>query len=108
MTHYNLKAIIKIMHKFIDEYESAPKWREKEALELFPYIDISPEEYAANEAHKWLSFSFDDYIYSNKILNEWIHSLGDIFFTPGKVKEARKNYLTGDQIKMIEELEQDS
>ena len=96
------------MHKYIDEYGPASEWQEKEALKLFPYMDMSPEKYAANEAHKWLSFSFDNYIYSNKILNEWIHSLGDIFFTPGKVKDVRKKYLTEDQVKIIEGLEKDS
>jgi hypothetical protein len=47
-----------------------------------------------------------DYLVS-KELNEWIHTLDDIFSTRGKLKELRLKYLTTDEIEKIEEYEKD-
>ena len=93
------------MHKYLDEYDPAPEWREEDALQRFPFKQMSAEEYAAREAHCWLSFGYDEYIYRDKELNEWLHTLGDILFGDGKVNEARKKYLTEEEIKRIEEIE---
>jgi len=90
------------MHRYIDEYPPAPEDRISEAEKIFPYKEISAEEYAAREGHNWGCFSFGEYIYSNSELNEWIHTLDDVFFTPGKLKEIRKKYLTSDEIVEIE------
>ena len=93
------------MHKYLNEYPQADKYRFEDAKKLFPYNDISAEEYAAREAHTWWCFSFDKYIYPDEKLNEWIHSLGDIFYTPRKVQELRLKYLTPEEIKNIEDYE---
>ena len=69
------------MHKYIKEYPLASKDREEDAKKIFPYQSMSPQEYAELYQDKWYCFSFDDYIYEDEILNEWIHSLGDIFFS---------------------------
>ena len=74
------------MHKHLSEYPKAPQDREEQAKEWFPYKEMSAEKYAAMEGHHWDCFSFDDYIYSDPILNDWIHSLGDIFFTKGAIE----------------------
>lgn len=81
------------MHKYISEYPKACEDRELQAKEMFPYEEMSADEYAALEGHNWHCFSFDDYIYSDPVLNEWIHSLGDIFFSRTKMGKARKNAL---------------
>jgi hypothetical protein len=93
------------MHKYIDEYEPAPEWRESDALDIFPFKEMGAEEYAAREAHNWASFSYDNYIYKNKELNEWLHTLGDIFYGKNKVNEARKKHLTEEEIKSIEKIQ---
>ena len=93
------------MHQYLDEYEKAPPSREKDAIELFPFTEMSAEEFAARESHKMGCFSFDEYIYENYELNEWIHTLGDILFFPGETKRVRQKYLTA---KEIEEIEQQS
>lgn len=90
------------MHEYIHEYGPAPLDIESEAQALFPYKDMTPVQYAARYAHRWACFSFDDYIYSDPELNEWIHSLGDILFTAGAVEEARKAYLSPAEIEAIE------
>ncbi len=93
------------MHKYLHEYSPAPGRYEEEARKLFPYKTLTPEQYAAHEAHKWGSFSFDDYIYNDAELNEWIHSLGDIFFTEGAVEVARKKFLAPPELDRIKQEE---
>ena len=95
------------MHKYLDEYEPAPPDRVRDALEFFPFREISAEEYAARESHKWLCFGFDNYTYEDPELNEWIHTLGDILFTPGAVKEVRNKHLTEEEIEQIEREEKE-
>ena len=90
------------MHRYLDEYDPAPPDRIKDALEFLPYREMSAEEYAARESHKWGSFGFDSYVYEDPELNEWIHTLGDIMFTPGAKEEARRKYLSKEEIRDIE------
>lgn len=54
--------------------------RERDAEELFPHREMSPEEYAAKHRADWYCFSYDDYRYRDAELERWIHRLGDIFF----------------------------
>jgi hypothetical protein len=91
-----------IMHAHIAEYPPAPTERVAEAEKIFPYRSISPEEYAAREGQNWVCFSFDDYIYPSPELNEWIHSLGDILFTKGRLRAAQKKYLPQSELAQIE------
>lgn len=93
------------MHKYLHEYGPAPVFYEEKARELFPFHEMSPEEYAAKEAHTIGCFSFDDYIYSDPVLNEWIHSLGDILFTPGALEAARTKLLAPEEIERIRQWE---
>ena len=70
---------------------------------MFPFQEISAEEYAAREGHNWLCFSFGEYIYPDAEFNEWIHTLDDIFFTKGRLDELREHYLTEEEIRRIKE-----
>lgn len=90
------------MHRYLNEYPPSPEWREQLAAEAFPYKTMAAEEYAAREAHHWVCFSYGEYIYSDRDLNEWVHSLDDIFFTRGAVEAAREKNLTRNQIRAIE------
>ncbi len=89
------------MHAHIAEYPPAPTERVAEAEKVFPYRSMSPEEYAAREGHNWVCFSFDDFIYPSPELNEWVHSLGDIFFTEGRLSEAKEKCLTPSELAQI-------
>ena len=78
--------------------------RERAAMRLFP-VTQSPEEYAARNAHLWISFSFDDYRYRDPVWNAWIHRLGDIFFGRNgapSIFELREKYLTLEERQQIE------
>jgi len=95
------------MHKYLHEYPKAPEDRIQDAIKTFPYKSVSADEYAAREGHRWVCFSYGEYIYPDEELNEWIHTLDDIFSTPGKIKELRLKYLTPEKIKEVEKYEND-
>jgi hypothetical protein len=54
--------------------------READAKRLFPNKQMTAEEYHAEEGDNWVCFSFGEYRYSDSDLDEWIHTLDDIFF----------------------------
>lgn len=91
------------MHRYLSAYPPAPPSRAADAEALFPYRAMSAEEYAAREGAGWVCFSFDDYIYENQELNAWLHTLGDILFTPGRLAEVQRKYLTPDEIRERDE-----
>lgn len=80
----------------LDDRPLATPAYEAYARELFP-LTMSPEEYVARYADRWMCFSFDDYRYSDPVLDRWIQRLGDILFRRGAVPdraELRARYLT--------------
>jgi len=66
-----------------DDLPLADPGRERDARELFPFLAMTPEEYAARHGKDWYCFSFDDYRYSDPVLDRWIQRLGDILFQRG-------------------------
>jgi hypothetical protein len=87
------------------ELPLADSSREKMAIEAFS-LNISPDEYAAREGHRWECFSFDEYRYTDGALTEWIQRLGDIFFRRNgapSVEELRARLLTPQEAKAIED-----
>jgi hypothetical protein len=95
------------MHRHLDDYPPAPRLRVEDAEKLFPYRTMSPDEYAAREAHHWLFFGFGEFVYADPALNEWIHTLDDILAAPGRVEAARRKYLTAEEIAEIERQSRD-
>ena len=88
-----------------DALPLADPGRERDALELFPR-DMSPEEYAARQAHHWFCFSFDDYRYRDAALEHWIHRLGDILFQRNgapSLDALREQFLTADEWQRVRE-----
>jgi hypothetical protein len=90
------------MHRYMNRYSPAPLSLVEAASSMFPYREMSAEEYAAREAHNWACFSFGQYIYEDASLNDWIHTLDDIFFTPGRLGEVQRKYLTPHEIEEID------
>ena len=89
------------MPKYLHELPLAHSRREEDAKELFPYKQMSAEEYAAREGHRWACFSFGEYRYSDTALNEWIHNLDDIFFTPGELQRIQERLLNTQELELI-------
>jgi hypothetical protein len=77
------------------------------AQEIFAQ-GLSPEEYAARNAHYWMCFSPDEYRYEDPALDAWIARLGDILFQRNDaptVKELREKFLTPEERAKAEEIE---
>lgn len=80
------------MHQYLAEYPPAPQSRVEEAIRLFPYRAMSAEEYAARNGRDWMCFSFGEYRYEDPLLDEWIHTLDDILFIPGRLEETERKF----------------
>jgi hypothetical protein len=91
------------MHAHLDQYRPAPPERVADARRLFPYREMSAAEYAARHGGGWVCFSFDDFVYEDPALNEWIHTLGDILFTPGALQAVRRRYFSEAEIAELEQ-----
>jgi hypothetical protein len=89
------------MHKYLHELPPAYPRREEDAKALFPYRQMTAEEYAAREGHGWVCFSFGEYRYADPDLNEWIHTLDDIFFTPGELQRIQEKFLSAAELEQI-------
>ncbi len=61
---------------------------------IFPFEEISPEEFAGRDGEGWTAFSFDAYRYQNEKLDAWIKEFGKILATPGAVEIYQMKYLT--------------
>lgn len=70
-------------------------------------LTMSPEEYAARNAHKWGCFSLDEYRYRDPNLGKWVKRLGEIFFTRGEVERCRLAYLSVEELARVRQEEQE-
>jgi hypothetical protein len=61
-------------------------------------LQMSPEEYAAREAHRWGCFSLHQYPYRDPILGAWVRRLGEILLTEGEVERCRQRFLTPEEL----------
>jgi hypothetical protein len=68
---------------------------------------LSPEEWAAHNAHEIVLFSFDEFRYDDPDLDAWVQRLGRILFTRGGVDVCRRRFLTTEQRLAYEAREQE-
>ena len=92
------------MHKYLHKYPPASEGREKSVAETYPFKDLSAEEYAARQGWRYGCFSLGKYVYQDPDLNEWIHTLDDIFNTTGKLEELQIKFLTPEELSSIQQL----
>ena len=79
------------------------------ALSFFSLADLalSPEEYAAHQAHWWGCFSLHLYCYRDSALGAWVRRLGEIFFTAGEVERCRLACLSAEELARVRREEQE-
>jgi hypothetical protein len=77
------------------------------AQEFFSPADLrmSPEEYAARNAHLFGCFSFHLYRYRDPALEAWLRRLGEILFTEGEVERCRQRFLTPEEQALVRKQE---
>jgi hypothetical protein len=88
-----------------DRLPLASAEREAATARMFD-TSVSPEEYAARNAHLWTCFSFDEFEYRDTNLNAWVLRLGDILFHRNgapTVEQCRQRYLSDAERLEIEE-----
>lgn len=84
----------------------APPDREESAKQVFAeWQAMSPQEWAARFSHGVLCSSFDDYRYRDEALGRWIAELHQIWRTPGALRACRERFLSPDEIKRVEDEE---
>jgi hypothetical protein len=74
---------------------------------MFPFRQMSPEEFAARNAADIACFSLDDYRYQDTALDAWIMRLGEILADWKWVNECRKKYLTDEEMRRALERDQE-
>jgi hypothetical protein len=60
-------------------------------------LRLSPEEYAARQAHNWACFSAHRYRYRDAALGAWVRRLGEILFDEAELERCRQRFLTADE-----------
>jgi len=75
--------------------------REECAKELFPYGDMSPEEYVARLAHTIGCSSFDLYRYRDRDLEAWIHRAHQLLGNLAEIERCRLRHLTPEELERI-------
>jgi hypothetical protein len=61
-------------------------------------LQMSPEEYAARQAHNWACFSAHRYHYQDAALGAWVRRLGEILFDPEELERCRQRFLTPEEL----------
>jgi len=65
-------------------------------------LRISPEEYAARQAHDWMCFSYHLHRFRDPVLGAWVRRFGEILSDVDQVKKCRTQYLTPEEIVEVE------
>jgi len=61
-------------------------------------LRMSPEEYAARQAHNWALFSAHLYRYRDAALGAWVRRLGEILSSEEEVERCRQRFLTPEEL----------
>lgn len=77
-----------------DERPLADPSRVEVAMRLFPYRELSAEQWAARYAHTVACSSFDQYRYPDPALGSWIEDLHQLLRSAAEVERCRRAYLT--------------
>jgi len=88
-----------------DRFDSEGDWL---ARQFFSAADLqmSPEEYAARQAHRWDLFSFHLYRYQDPILGAWVRRVGEILFgAEEEIESLRHHYLTTEELAEVRRVE---
>jgi hypothetical protein len=64
------------------------------ALDLFPYQELSAEQYAARYAHTIGCSSFDQYRYPDPVLGTWIDDLHQLLRSEAELERCRRAHLS--------------
>ncbi len=70
-------------------------------------LQLSPEEYAARNAHNWASFSLHRFLYQDPVLGGWVRRLGEILQDEEELERCRQRFLTPEELAAVRRQEAD-
>ena len=85
-----------------DRLPPADPEREEDARKMFD-TSGSPEEQAARRGHLELFDSYDNYRYTDKVLDKWIHYYYQVIRSPHYLHQCRQKHLTVDELAEVED-----
>jgi hypothetical protein len=80
-----------------DRFDEEGDWLVRQ---MFSDADLamSPEEYAARNAHRWGCFAYHRYRYRDPVLGAWVQRLGKVVFDEAELERCRRQFLTPDEL----------
>ena len=76
---------------------SEPFYEDSFFEDMFPWKEVSPEEYMAKHALGLGAFSTSHMNFKNKDMERWAHRLEEIFHDPVQIKAAEDKFLTPEE-----------
>lgn len=81
------------MDKTRDRFDEEGDWIVSQMVSKAD-LALSPEEYAAHQAHNWVCFSYHLYRYRDSKLGAWVRRLGEILASAEEIEDCRQRFLT--------------
>jgi hypothetical protein len=83
--------------------ESPGQYGDWTARQFFSAADLqmSPEEYAARNAHLWACFGLDRHDYEDRSLATWVRRLGEVLADPAELERCRQRFLKPEEFAEI-------
>jgi len=75
---------------------------------MFPFQEVSPEEYVARHSHCIGCFSLHRYVYRSPQLTQWIRRVGEILSSPEETDRCRRELLTPEEYAAVQRAVADS
>jgi hypothetical protein len=90
-----------------DERPMADPTRVAMAREMFPVLELSPEQYVARWSHTIMCSSFDQYRYPDPALGAWIDETHRLLSNTDEVERCRRAHLTPEEYAAVQAASED-
>jgi hypothetical protein len=71
-------------------------------------LQLSPEEYAARNAHRFLNFALHRYRYRDPALGAWVRRFAEVIFNRDELERCRERFLTPEELADVHGVEAES
>jgi hypothetical protein len=86
-----------------EERPLADSARIEAALRMFPFRELSPEQFAARWSHTILLSSFDQYRYPDMAMESWIDELHRLLRSPAELERCRRAHLSAEDYAAVQD-----
>lgn len=85
-----------------DDRPMADPTRIEMAQQVFPILELSPEQYVARWSHTIMCSSFDQFRYPDPALTAWIDEMHRLLNTAGESERCRRAHLSPDEYAAVQ------